>query len=198
MQTLQPPTAKSRPVAGARGAAWPLLASTLLVGTGLVSLVDILTESVLEVPALDLPEHLEGPFVLVAPGYELALASFPDGDQVRLHPTWDPLPNLGRTYTVVLPQETDLPRLPADASIGRELSVGAWKLVEVTATAVESTRTTVSLDLRDQLGEAVVFFRDNEGSCDALRPVAVRPVELWWTELALGRTEPTTRAGAPD
>lgn len=166
------PSQSITPVDAAHGAfVWPLLAALLLLGIALVSLIDILTHGAATQESVSLPPELEGStIVLVAPGAEHIVGQFERPAQVRVQPTWEPLPELGDGYVVALAGWAELPRLPDNWYVVSEREAGEWRLIELRTDtpAIAPGR----FDLIDHLDRAEVQFRGRDGTvvnCDDWR-----------------------------
>jgi hypothetical protein len=159
------------PTHTAEGALLPLLSAVLLIGIGLVSIIDAVTVGD-EGDRIDaVPDEVgESAVVLVAPGREEQLGVLSRGRAAQLSPPWAPLPALDSDYWVVLGDGVDLPRLPDGYEVLAEREEGVWTWVHVGGGA-PSPRAE-RWDLLDALRSAEVAYVDADGTshaCDQWR-----------------------------
>jgi hypothetical protein len=154
-----------------QGAVWPVVAVTLLLGIGLVSLFNAFTSGQSTPPPLVIPADMsQTPMLLVAPGAEAVLAQLEQPERLQVHPPDQPLPELAARYLAILPEGEALPRLPEGYVSEGPRTVGGWDLYWVVAPnqSDESPR----YDLRNHIRDAEVYFRDTAGNrtpCDRWR-----------------------------
>src|SRR5262245_51013778 len=85
-----------------QGAVWPVVAVTLLLGIGLVSLLNAFTTGVGNLPPLIFPADVgTAPILLVTPGAENVLEALDRPERVTLQPPDQPIAELAPRFAIV-------------------------------------------------------------------------------------------------
>lgn len=181
------------PTQNPEGALLPLLSAVLLIGIGLVSIIDAVTVGDEGDRIEAVPDEVgESAVVLIAPGREEQLGVLSRGRTALLAAPWAALPAVDSDFWVVLGDGVDLPRLPDGYQVLAEREEGAWTWVHVGGG--EPSPRAERWDLLEALRSAEVAYVDADGT--------THPCDQWrfgrWTcgldeWLWIGIAEPTFR-----